>query len=100
MRHLLFTLLLSSILGFDPEYLLIVVFLLNTASMSSPFTMTAMLRSQAKTATLVILVNLVLIAAWQIPETTLFIAISFFVTYLYSFAVGGMSWAKAQNTQS
>ena len=50
MRHLLFVLLLSAVFGFEPHLFLCIVFLLNTLSMSVPFKMGAMIRSQAKTA--------------------------------------------------
>ncbi len=96
MRHFFFILLLSTIFNFDPEYLLILVLLLNTLSMSLPFKMTAMIRSQAKTATLVVLVNIVLMVAWLLPETTAFIATIFLASYLYSFFMGGTLWVKAE----
>jgi phosphatidylserine synthase len=100
MRHLLFILLLSAVFDFNPEYVLVLVLLLNTLSMSLPFKMTTMIRSQAKTATLVVLVNIALILAWLLPATTIFIATIFIVSYLYSFFIGGTSWLKAQYSQN
>jgi phosphatidylserine synthase len=96
MRHLLFILLLSAIFDVNPEYFLIVVLFLNAVSMSLPFKMTAMIRSQAKTATLVVLVNVTLVIAWLLPETTVFIATIFMFSYLYAFLMGGALWIKAQ----
>jgi len=100
MRHLLFILLLSTLFDFNPEYVLILVLLLNTLSMSLPFKMTTMIRSQAKTATLVVLVNIALILAWLLPVTTIFIATIFIASYLYSFFVGGTLWLKAHYSQN
>jgi len=98
MRHLLFILLLSSVFGIDAEPLLISVFLLNTVSMSVPFKMTAMIRSQAKTAILVVLVNLALISAWLFPSTTAFIALPFLLTYLYALLMGGVRWISSYSS--
>ena len=96
MRHLLFVLLLSAIFDFEAEPMLIIVFLLNAASMSVPFKMTAMIRGQAKSALAVGLVNIALIAAWLAPSITAYIAIPFLLTYLYAFLVGGMRWIRPQ----
>lgn len=98
MRHLLFTLLLSMIFEFDPEIPLIVVLLLNTISMSVPFKMTAMIRSQAKTVSLVVLVNIVLVVAWLLPIAVPYISAPFFVAYLYAFSRGGIQWIKTSGT--
>ncbi len=94
MRHLLFTLFLSSIFDFQPEYLLLGILIINTISMSAPFNMSLMIRSQAKSASLVILVNIALTVAWLLPETTVFIATPFFLAYLIAFSRGGMQWMK------
>ena len=85
MRHLLFVLLLSNIFAFNPEYILIIVLFLNTISMSSSKKMTAMIRTQAKTVFLVVLVNISLIISLLLPIFTPYIAIVFFGTYLYDF---------------
>jgi len=96
MRHLLFVLLLSAVFDFEVEPMLIIVFLLNAASMSVPFKMTAMLRAQAKSALSVGLVNIALIAAWLLPSITAYIATPFLLSYLYAFLVGGMQWIRAR----
>ncbi len=88
MRHLLFTLILSSVYGFNPEWILVIVLLLNTISMSSTYKMTAMIRSQAKTATLVIVVNIILAVALLLPNTAIYIAIPFAIAYLYALITG------------
>ncbi|WP_201340992.1 CDP-alcohol phosphatidyltransferase family protein [Abyssogena phaseoliformis symbiont] len=85
MRHLLFVLLLANIFHINPDYLLVVVLLFNTISMSSSKKMTAMIRSQAKTASSVILINISLIISLLLPILTPYIAIVFFTTYLYAF---------------
>jgi phosphatidylserine synthase len=85
MRHLLFVLLLSDIFNVNPDYILVIVLLLNTISMSSSKKMTAMIRSQAKTATSVILINISLIISLLFPISTAYIALVFFATYLYAF---------------
>lgn len=88
MRHLLLVLLLATMFDFDPQYPLIAALLFNIVSMSSTFKMTAMIRSQANTASLVVLVNMVLIVAWLVPASTVVIAAVFFCTYLYALFVG------------
>jgi MFS superfamily sulfate permease-like transporter len=86
MRHIFFVLILSDIFTFNPEYILVVVLILNIISMSSSKKMTTMLRSQAKTAFLVILVNVSLILSLLLPILSPYIAFIFFVTYLYAFS--------------
>lgn len=85
MRHIFFVLILSNIFTFNPDYILVVVLILNTISMSSSKKMTFMLRSQAKTASLVILVNISLILSLLSPILSPYIAFIFFITYLYAF---------------
>ncbi len=92
MRHILFILLLGQPLGFAPESFLILFFLLHSISLQVPYKMPALIRSWAKSATAVGAVNAVLIAAWLIPSTTLFIAAAFVLTYLYSFVMEGIRW--------
>jgi len=94
MRHLLFGLLLSAVFDFDAEYLVITIFLLNTISMSVPFKMSTMIRSQAKSAWSVVLVNILLITSWLLPPTTIYIALAFLLTYLYAFLFGGIHWLR------
>ena len=78
MRHLLLVLLLAGIFDFDPTYVLVFVLLLNTISMSSSWKMTAMIRRRAKTASLVILVNVLLVVAFlfQSPPRILLLPFS------------------------
>ena len=94
MRHLLFTLLLVQTLGFEPEFVLIIVFLLHSVSMLVPYKMSALIRRRVKSATAVGLVNVALVAAWLVPIMTLPVAATFIVTYLYSFVVGGTQWLR------
>ncbi len=84
-RHVLFTLLLAKLFGFDPALLLIIVFLINAISMVWSYPMPYMIRSQAKTVLAVAMVNVLLILAWLVPYTTLIIAGFFIFAYLYSF---------------
>ena len=84
-RHVFFALLLADLFSFNPALPLIVVFLLNTVSMHIPYPMPYMIRSQAKTATLVGIVNILLISAWLFPYALPIIAGCFFSAYLYSF---------------
>jgi len=86
-RHVLFILLLAELFSFDPTLPLIIVFLMNTISMLWPYPMPYMIRSLAKTAIAVSMVNLLLILAWLVPHTTLIIAGCFLCAYLYSFVV-------------
>ncbi len=94
MRHLLFGLLLSTIFDFDAEYLIIPIFLMNAISMSVPFKMSTMIRSQARSASSVVLVNILLITSWLLPPTTIYIALAFLLTYLYAFLTGGVHWLR------
>ena len=61
-----------------------------------PFAMPHLVRSRAKSATMVLLVNVALALALVIPETAPFIAAAFFGTYLYSFTVGGLGWLRSR----
>jgi phosphatidylserine synthase len=84
-RHVFFALLLADMFRFNPALPLIAIFLLNTVSMHIPYPMPYMIRSQAKTATLVVIVNILLISAWMFPYALPIIAGCFFSAYLYSF---------------
>ena len=94
MRHLLFTLLLVQTLGFEPELVLSIVFLLHSVSMLVSYKMPALIRAQTTSATAVGLVNVALVVAWLVPFMTLPVAAAFIVTYLYSFAIGGAQLLK------
>jgi hypothetical protein len=61
-----------------------------------PFVMPYLVRSRAKSAIAVALVNVALVLAWAIPPTAPFVAVAFFSTYLYSFAVGGIAWLRSR----
>ncbi len=98
MRHLLFILLLGQPLGFEPESFLILLFLLHTVSLQVPYKMPALIRGWAKTATAVGAVNAMLVAAWLMPSTTLYIAAAFILTYLYSFIVEGVRWLRGRES--
>ncbi len=94
MRHLLFTLLLVQTLGYEPELVLTIVFLLHSVSMLVPYKMPALIRARIKSATAVGLVNVALLAAWLIPIMTPPVAAAFIITYLYSFVVEGGQWLR------
>jgi phosphatidylserine synthase len=94
-RHILFILLLSQIFGFAPAPLLIVVFVLHTVSMLVPYRMPWLVRSLTKSTTAIGLLNVSLIVAWLVPHATPFIAAAFLLSYLLSFAWGGIWWIKS-----
>ena len=93
-RHVLFVLLLANHYGFNPALLLTATFALHAVSMLAPFQMPYLIRSLAKSATLVILVNVALVVAWLLPSTLPVIAGCFVGTYLCSFMVGGLRWLR------
>ncbi len=94
-RHMLFILLLSQIFGFASAPLLITAFVLHTVSMLVPYRMPWMIRSLTKSATAIALVNISLVVAWLVPHATPLIAAAFLLSYLLSFAWGGISWIKS-----
>lgn len=100
MRHMLFVLLLAGQFDFAPEYILIPVFLLNSVSMLVPFRMPALLRSQARSAAMVGLVNVVLVAAWLMPPVTPVVAAAFIGTYLYGLVRGAVRWPKERRGET
>ncbi len=87
-RHLLFVLLLEKIYGFNPAPILIATFALHAVSMLAPIRMPYLIRSLTKSATAISLVNIALVMAWLVPDTTLVIAGCFVISYLYSFGRG------------
>ncbi len=101
-RHMFFILLLSEILGFTPAPMLIAVFLFHAVSMLAPFRMPWLIRSQTKSATAIGLLNLSLVVAWLVSYAPAsiaaifvsLIAAAFFLSYLLSFAWGGIWWIK------
>ncbi len=94
-RHMLFILLLSQIFGFASAPLLITAFVLHTVSMLVPYRMPWLIRSLTKSATAIALVNISLVVAWLVPHATPLIAAAFLLSYLLSFAWGGISWIKS-----
>ncbi len=96
MRHMLFVLLLTQQFNFKPEFILTVLFLLHTITMVAPFKMPFLIRGLARSATMVSVINGLLIFAWLVPVVTPFIAAAFILTYLYSFILGGHVWLKKQ----
>ena len=86
MRHLLLALLTAKYFEFAPEPLLIVVALLNSISMLSPFPMPYLIRALTKSATAIGFVNVALLVAWLVPIAAPAIAFCFFATHLYSLA--------------
>ena len=52
------------------------------------------IRSLTKSATAISLVNVALVLAWLVPDTTLIIAGCFVISYLYSFGLGAVTWLK------
>ncbi len=83
-RHILFAILLAAMFDFNPALLLIVIFVVHTITMFIKYPMPYMIRSQAKTASAILLVNVSLITAWLIPFALPIIAGGFILTYLYS----------------
>lgn len=98
-RHLFFVLLLSQIFDFTPAPLLIVTFVLHTVSLLAPYRMPWLIRSLTKSATAISLLNVLLVVAWLVPYATPLIAATFFVSYLLSFAWGGIWWIKGMKAE-
>ena len=73
------------------------VFLLHSVSMLVPFPIPALLRSLTKSATMVGLVNVALVAAWLLPLVTPVVAAAFMGTYLYAFVAGTVRWPKQRD---
>jgi len=93
-RHMFFILLLAHIFGFATAPPLIAVFVLHTVSMLVPYRMPWLIRSLTKSATAISLVNVSLVVAWLVPYATPLIAAAFLLSYLLSFAWGGIWWLK------
>lgn len=95
MRHLLFVLLGTKLLGLEAEPFLVAAFLLHTVSMLMQQRLRWLIRSMTKTATSVAALNLALLTAWLVPFTTLPIAAAFVLSFLVSFCVAVASWLRA-----
>jgi len=89
-RHMLFILLLARMFDVAPAPFLIAAFMLHAVSMLLPYRMPWLIRSLTKSTSAIGLVNVALLVAWLVPYTTPVIAASFLVTYLVSFAAGGL----------
>ena len=83
-RHCLFALLIASMFDFDPTYIIIGVFLVNTITMFVPHPMPYMVRSMTKSTIAVLAVNVALAVAWLVPYSVVPLAAAFISTYLYS----------------
>ncbi|HDH17003.1 MAG TPA: hypothetical protein ENG90_11110 [Gammaproteobacteria bacterium] len=95
-----FVLLLTQLFDVDPGLYLALIFILHSVTMIVPFKLTVLIRGLAKTATMVILVNVALVAAWLIPAVTPFIGGAFLTTYLYSFIIGGRQWLRERENKA
>lgn len=83
-RHMLFTLLLAGQFDFSPEYILMAVFLVHSVSMLVQYPMPHPIIDQAKSAAMLGLVNVALVAAWLVPIVTPVVTAAFIAAYLYS----------------
>jgi phosphatidylserine synthase len=88
MRHILLVLLAAEYFEFTPVPALVAVMLLNSISMLSSSPMPYLIRSLAKSATAIGMVNIALLMAWLFPDTRLVIAFFFLTTHLYSLIAG------------
>jgi len=93
-RHMLFVLLLARTLDFDPAPVLIAAFAFHAVSMLVPYRIPWLIRSLTKSAAAIAVVNVALVVAWLVPYATPVIAAGFLLTYLVSFAAGGITWLK------
>lgn len=94
-RHMFFILLLAKLFSFSPESILITAFCLHAVSMLVPYPMPYLLRSLAKSAKAIILINVLLLAAWLEPRYAApIIGGGFILTYVVSFIAGGTKWLR------
>jgi len=93
-RHLFFVLLVAQVFEFDPTAWLSATFLLHATSMVVPFKMSYLIRSLARSAVAIGMVNVALLVAWLWPTAAPFIAASFGASYLASFTAGGVRWLR------
>ena len=84
-RHIFFILVVSDVWSFDPEPILSAAFTLHAVSLLLPVRLPYLLRSLVKSATGVMLLNALLVAAWLVPDAAAAIGACFILTYLYSF---------------
>ena len=100
MRHMLFALLLAGQFDFSPEYILIAVFLIHSVSMLVPYPMLHPIIDRAKSAVMLGLVNVALVAAWLVPYVTPVVTAAFVAAYIYSFIVGWVGWRRTPHVRS
>ena len=100
MRHMLFALLLAGQFDFSPEYILIAVFLIHSVSMLVPYPMLHPIIDRAKSAVMLGLVNVALVAAWLVPDVTPVVTAAFVAAYIYSFIVGWVGWRRTPHVRS
>ena len=93
-RHILFVLLVAPVFAFNPAPYWIVACLLHAVSMLAPFKMPYLIRSLTKSAVAIGMVNVALLVAWLLPPVAPVVAASFVLTYLASFAAGGIHWLR------
>ena len=93
-RHVFFILILAELFSFRPDSILITAFCLHAVSMLVPYPMPYLLRSLSKSALAVILINVLLLAAWLAPVAAPIIGGGFILTYVYSFIAGGIKWVR------
>ena len=89
-RHILFILLLTTRAGVAAAPFLTLACVVHAVSMLVTYRMPWLLRSMTTSATAIGLLNVALILSWWVPSTTLPIAATFILTYLYSFAWGAV----------
>ena len=94
MRHMLFTLLLAGQFDFSPEYILMAVFLIHSVSMLMPRPMPHPIIDRAKSAVMLGLLNVALVAAWLVPIVTPVVTAAFVAAYIYSFIAGWVGWPR------
>ena len=93
-RHIFCVLLVAQIFAFDPTPYLIATCILHAVSMLVPFKMPYLIRSLTKSAFAIGMVNVALLVAWLLPYAAPVVAASFVLTYLASFAAGGIRWLR------
>ena len=93
-RHILFVVLVAQIFAFNPAPYWIAACLLHAVSMLAPFKMPYLIRSLTKSAVAIGMVNVALLVAWLLPSVAPVVAASFVLTYLASFATGGVHWLR------
>lgn len=98
MRHIILALTATTYLGWDPHVFLMAALALNAVSMLVPYPMPHLIRSRAKTATGIALVNASLAIAWLVPVTAPVLALCYWLTYLYSLISGGVKWLRRPRT--